>query len=480
MGMMLAFYAAGFAAEGDCGFFEGNGTAESPYLMETADQLRHLSQHPDDWYSHFKMTGDIDLEYIPFTPIGVSDAFGGVFDGDGFAVHNFTPTDACASNDVGFFSEIGLDGVIRNLTLINPRMICLTLQDSYGAGCLAGRFSGYAQNCHVRNGTVKKALPSTTSGDGAVGGLFGYVSYSFNDPAIASCSVSDTLVQGYYAGGLAGWLLGAIDDCRVNNIEVKGKYSGGGIVGLCYGGANTSVSKCASTGYVEASGYAGGLMGFIAGYNAPAFLTASSSSCTVWSPDNAAGLVGGMIDYVQIMDCYCDGYVNSTNYSSGLVSCVWSSSMQPAIKNCYASAPIRGSKAKGLVSHVHEGTISVTASAWDPAVCGPTTSAAGTPLTTAQMQLASTYVNAGWDFENTWAICEGTNYPRLQWQIPEADLACPEGVKLEDFAFFAARWLAQDCGQSNDFCDRADLNVSGSVDPGDLMIFFSDWLQTQR
>jgi hypothetical protein len=28
----------------------------------------------------------------------------------------------------------------------------------------------------------------------------------------------------------------------------------------------------------------------------------------------------------------------------------------------------------------------------------------------------------GWDFENTWTICEGVDYPRLQW----------EGVECED------------------------------------------------
>jgi hypothetical protein len=40
----------------------------------------------------------------------------------------------------------------------------------------------------------------------------------------------------------------------------------------------------------------------------------------------------------------------------------------------------------------------------------------GTGLHTADLQMAQTYLDAGWDFVNTWMICEGVDYPRLQWE----------------------------------------------------------------
>ena len=52
----------------------------------------------------------------------------------------------------------------------------------------------------------------------------------------------------------------------------------------------------------------------------------------------------------------------------------------------------------------------------------------GTPKTTAEMQTAATYLEAGWDFvdetangtDDIWWILEGQDYPRLWWElIPE-------------------------------------------------------------
>jgi hypothetical protein len=82
----------------------------------------------------------------------------------------------------------------------------------------------------------------------------------------------------------------------------------------------------------------------------------------------------------------------------------------------------------------------------------------------------------GWDFETIWAICEGTNYPRLAWQIPAADFTCPDGVNIEDLDYFVQRWLLGDCTSSNN-CDGADMNGSGAVDFADFAIFAQHWLE---
>jgi hypothetical protein len=38
----------------------------------------------------------------------------------------------------------------------------------------------------------------------------------------------------------------------------------------------------------------------------------------------------------------------------------------------------------------------------------------GVPLTSAEMKEQASLI--GWDFENVWTICEGQDYPRLQWE----------------------------------------------------------------
>ena len=61
---------------------------------------------------------------------------------------------------------------------------------------------------------------------------------------------------------------------------------------------------------------------------------------------------------------------------------------------------------------------------WDTQTSGQMKSVIGSDLTTAQMQTASTFLEAGWDFvdeiangtENIWWILEGQDYPRLCWE----------------------------------------------------------------
>jgi hypothetical protein len=61
---------------------------------------------------------------------------------------------------------------------------------------------------------------------------------------------------------------------------------------------------------------------------------------------------------------------------------------------------------------------------WDTETSGQTDSTGGTGKTTAKMQTASTFLEAGWDFvnetangtEDIWWIDEGRDYPRLWWE----------------------------------------------------------------
>jgi hypothetical protein len=90
------------------------------------------------------------------------------------------------------------------------------------------------------------------------------------------------------------------------------------------------------------------------------------------------------------------------------------------------------------------------------------------------MWSSATYV--GWDWDGTWSICDGRNYPVFWWQMPTADLRCPDGVNATDFAWFAMEWERSDCGEVNSHCDWADIDWSGSVGFSDLAILAEEWL----
>jgi len=97
------------------------------------------------------------------------------------------------------------------------------------------------------------------------------------------------------------------------------------------------------------------------------------------------------------------------------------------ISYCYSTGAVTGiGDVGGLVGGGDPS--SMTTSFWDIETSGQTTSASGIGLTTAEMQTASTFLEAGWDFvdevdngtEDIWGILEGQDYPRLWWEfVPE-------------------------------------------------------------
>jgi hypothetical protein len=211
----------------------------------------------------------------------------------------------------------------------------------------------------------------------------------------------------------------------------------GGLVGFIING---NVTDCYSTGAISGSSYVGGLVGW---------------------------------NYGNISNCYSMGTVNGSSYVGGLLGFIYSGN----VTNCYSTGIVSGSSdVGGMLGLNFNGSGSIVGSFWDINTSGQTTSAGGTGRTTAQMKTLSTFTSADWDFTTIWAICNGTNYPRLIWQIPAGDLVCPDGVNFADFSYFAQRWKTSGCNSSNNFCNGADIDSSGTADMLDLDIFAATWL----
>jgi hypothetical protein len=362
----------------------GTGTAEDPFLIETAEQMNTIGLYREHWDKNFKLIADIDISaytgeqyniigfltkdnttYFPFT---------GVFDGNRHTISNFTySSEEINVNDVGIFGQVGEGSLICDLTLVDPNI------DVHSpAGALVGVLAeGNIHNCSVLGGSI--------SGNTAVGGLVGNNWVNSTESNIINCCSTATVSGNEWVGGLVGANFGQIKEC----------FAAGAVSG------NSDI-------------------GALVGWNA---------------------MLGGWPGEGEISDSYAAGSVSGNRNVGGLVG---SGALNTTITKCYAAGGVSGNNyIGGLVGH-NSGTI--TKSFWDIDSSGRTNSAGGTGKTSAEMKKRITFTSSGWDFLKVWKINEGEDYPKLSWEIENAtaksvDLNNDRIVDLQDFAIIAANWL---------------------------------------
>ena len=289
--------------------------------------------------------------------------------------------------------------------------------------------------------------------------------------------ISHLTIEGTGYLGLFGRL---VFGAKVSNLGIVDA----GITGSadCVGGLvgyndNGGIVSSYSSGSVSAAGCVGGLVGF----KCFGSIDMSYSSALVNGRIDVGGLVGRHLKD-RIDASYSTGAVNGDIHVGGLVGF----NIFGYFTQCYSTGSVSGMEyVGGLIGRSsHEfGNSVITQCFWDIQTSGQATSAGGIGKTTAEMQMLKTFLEAGWDFvgetdngtEDIWSICEGTNYPRLVWQIPAGDFVCPDGITVDDFSFFMEHWLDDNCDLSNGYCQGTDLDQSGTVDVNDLEIFFELW-----
>lgn len=290
-------------------------------------------------------------------------------------------------------------------------------------------------------------------------GLFGYVGSSGQ---IRNLGVENVNVTGNsYVGGLCGRNYGSINNCYSTGF-VSGYSRVGGLIGVGYRIRN-SFSKCTVSGQT----YVGGFCGDSGGGIYRCYATG-----TVLGSDNAFR-IGGFcgVNVGTVSNCYAKGDVSAGDDSSNIGGFCGENTSTVTIINCYSTGTVTvgasSSDIGGLCGDNTYGT--VTTSYWDMDTSGLTSSNGGTGKTTTEMQTQSTFT--GWDFNDVWAICETTNYPKLQWQIPAGDIICPDGVDNFDLAELCEQWLLEEI--------PADLAPTptgdGIVDFTDFSVFADQW-----
>jgi hypothetical protein len=378
---------AGITAEAK--YSGGTGEPNDPYLIAAAEDLNNIGNHTEDWDACFVLTNDVNLSAYTGTQFNIignsTTMFNGVFDGNDHKIWNFTWT-SIGRNFIGLFSWVGGSGQIKNLGMEN---VNVNVENGEWASGLVGSnyYHGTITNCYS-TGIV--------SGTNYVGGLVGYNDYG---STIAKCYSAARVLGTWDVGGLVAenWTFGMITDCFSTSV-VDGNERVGGLTGYNDG----FISDCYSTGNISGTTDVGGLSG-IGGR-----ITNCYSTGSVSGEDYVGGLVGNN-NYGKITNCYSTGIVSGTGYQVG-----------------------------GLVGN---GGIVVN-SFWDIKTSGQSTSAGGTPKTTAEMKKQSTFANAGWDFIEVWDIGENQTYPFLRTGLA-GDLNYDKKVDFNDLAILALHWLQE-------------------------------------
>ncbi len=472
----------------------GTGEPNDPYQIRTPEQMQAIGATPEDWDKCFKLMADIDLgEYTgtQFNIIGNgTTAFTGVFDGSSHTISNFTYK-ATNEDYIGLFGYVdGAPAEIRNLGLIEPNVISKDVSGRnigslVGAGVQAGFITCYAQDCKVsgqyalsgglignlNGGTITNSYSNgVVSSERCAGGLIG----SQVNSTISGCHSNGIVAGSDEVGGLVGSSHGGVITGCYAVSEVSGDDYIGGLVGYEYEGA---ISESYSLGSVSGDSAIGGLVGklrFDQWHSSPATVTSCYSGSIVSAADYAGGLIG--INYqCEISNCYATGNVSSPTHAGGFGG----RTDRGRISYCYSVGHVSSSGISGGFIGSLSGALprtGVTHCFWDVETSSQTHNYhGGTGLPTSDMQKAITFTDAGWDFDDTWKICDGTNYPKLSWQTtPPGDFVCPDGVEMIDLWFLTQHWLDGNCGESND-CDRVDMNGNGVVNFDDFSVFANVW-----
>jgi hypothetical protein len=393
--ILLLFVVCNLLAQTSTPPAAGNGSENSPYEIETLDNLYWLSQNSTEWDSYFIQTANINAKEtrtwdvgdhdgdvgtpetaMGFSPIGNNpNLFRGSYNGQGYSIDSLF-INRVNTDYIGLFGY-ALEAHFDSLSLTNV---------NFSGKYFLGAIVGWGESIIISNSNSSGSINSTV---GYSGGLLGLTSNSSIFNCNSSCSVINS-----YSGGLIGEL-------------------------RCSGSAYTSkVSNCYSTGSVSNGSRIGGLIGNTSGS------TSDISNCYSNSDVNGTSRVGGLVGLMccNMVNCYSTGSVNGTSEVGGLVGL-----NSGKISNSFSTGEVIGSNTDigGLVG-LNSGPGTINKSFWDTQTSLQTTSSGGIGLSTSEMKKMCVFADSTWDFmgetvngtDDIWGMKESINggYPFLSWQ----------------------------------------------------------------
>jgi hypothetical protein len=367
-------------------FAGGTGSAENPFLIESASDLSNIRFA---LHNHYRQIADISLDVTPWnsgegwTPIGIStsERFSGTYDGDGYSINGLNINRPSSDRQ-------GLFGVVFEASIVN-----VNINDAY---VLANRFVG------LLSGTLRDSNVMNCSSSGTViamnnycGGLLGSVYNSSVTNSYSAVNVNGN----HCVGGLIGESFSSsINDCFSTGF-VSGNHSIGGLIGWLR--ADSFVENCSSNSNVNGSTDIGGFVG----NNSSSTVTSSSSSGSVNSTDSYAGGLIGLNDQGIVLNSFSLSPVSGNNGAGGLIGYSTNQySNQFSIRNCYSTGMVSGASFVGGFLGRRDPDLVIENSYWNTETSGQSFSPGGYGRSTAEMTYPysfNTYVD--WDFTEIWA-----------------------------------------------------------------------------
>ena len=366
----------------------GETSEDDTYIIRDVFELQAIN---DDIKGNYILANDIDASVTRdwnqgegFLPIGLDDPFTGEFDGNGHVVKGLYISRGNVSN-AALFGSVGEGGTIRDIGLVNSVVVGGNnvggligfnggshVSNSYFSGEVMGRDNvGGLIGYNYRGDVYHSFSTGEVKGNGTVGGMIGLNTGTTHRTYFSGEVIGD----GNRVGGLMGFNSGMISE-SYTSVAVKGRTYVGGFVGYnCF----ALISGSYSTGFVNGSSTVGGLMGWNDGN-----VQNSYSLADVNGDRNVGGLVG----------------VNAIG----------------VLENSYAAGKVNGGENIGGLLGLNRDDGIVDSCFWDVDVSGQSVSDGGIGLTTGKMMESDTYIDAGWDLEDTWTLIEDETYPFLNWK----------------------------------------------------------------
>ena len=228
---------------------EGEGTEDSPWLINDVEDLRTLSANVKSGMKYtgkyLKLMADIDCGSGNWEPIGQGATFGGTFDGNGNTIIYHITNSTVEAN--GLFSEIAATGTVKNLSVSGS----IFSSGDFNGG-IAGKNGGLIINCLS---TVDITTSNTDSG-----GIAGsnWLEASKTRYCVSTGTLTWTGASNAYAyiGGITGenrW--GAIDHCAMlGDVLAQNTTDSWAYAGILIGREMGSTTDCYYLNTAETAG----------------------------------------------------------------------------------------------------------------------------------------------------------------------------------------------------------------------------------
>ncbi|GAA4204649.1 metallophosphoesterase [Microbispora amethystogenes] len=214
----------------------GEGSEQSPYLIDSPDDLAKVDNDPA---GHYRLTADLNLTGLGRAQIGRTTTFTGVFDGDGHVVSGLA---ALAGQGPGLFADN--HGTIEDLVVQGD-----VTTDRTTAGLVAD----------ANHGTIQRVrADGSLTANSYVGGITGHQFGTVRD----SVSTVNVRATTQYAGGVVGVSVGGsvTENVLATGAVVANGASAGGVA--AYGYTDTQVRHTvALNANISASSYAHAIVG---------------------------------------------------------------------------------------------------------------------------------------------------------------------------------------------------------------------------